>query len=284
MKRLAVQGGLVSAIVWLAGILPVAAGATTYTIKEFRQTSGTFTFFDPFDNSGPPPSGPPPGGSSTYETVGTFLAGNEHDGVLDLVTEQGVTPPGSHDRTLGAGLNVSNPNLVDFALQLGTVGSVEGTFVNFAPLVDEGYGILIETISDTVPDLALLRVVDNGLGPAIVFNNADLTVLAFAPVPGAVSLDGTGEISFRLDLDATGAVRPLVDTGAGFMNPYGPTDPFIQMSEFPLTGEFGAGDTIPEPGTLLLFGSGLAGLAGWRRKRRRWIPRDEALGKSGLRV
>lgn len=267
MRCRAVRTGLVTIVAFVVGALPAAAGATTYTIKEFTQTSGAFTFTDSFDASGPPPSGPPPGGSSTYETVGTFLPGDEHDGVLDLVTEQGVTPPGSRDRTIGAGLNVSQPDLADFALQLGTAGSVAGTYVNVAPLVNEGYGILIETTSDTVPDLALLRVVNNGLGPAIVFNNADLTVLAFAPVPGAVSLDGTGEIGFRLDLDATGAVRPLVDTGAGFANPFAPTDPFIQMSEFPLTGEFGAGDTIPEPGTLFLFGSGLAGLAGWRRRR-----------------
>lgn len=261
---------LIIALAFLSAVVVFVPGpharAATFTITQYIQDNGGAELFnDEFDDGVEPPAGPKT--ADDYLVNGAFSLSDErtdpvHGGVLDLVTGQGKVDPGDIEKVIGADVKNSA-----FFFSAGTAGWVQAWFVNSAPSPGSGYGLLIEDFGGA-DDFALLRILNAGPGPIALFEDGVTGVLA-PPVPLNGVLDGSGTIGLRLDLDASGFVTASIDTGGGFADPFGVSSELQLLGAATHTGGFGAAEVIPEPGTVVLFGTGLAGVARWRMRNRK---------------
>ena len=128
---------------------------------------------------------------------------------------------------------------IDFAQITGTGGTI--SLVDAGPPAEYGYSIgpvMVSGQFDAVNTNPFMNITDTYFG----FSNATGT--------GTIFLDGIGQL--ELNGITLGSIDPDGPGGA---------PPLVLKGDINFTG-------IPEPGTALLIGSGMAGLAGLRRNRR----------------
>ncbi|MEJ7618995.1 MAG: PEP-CTERM sorting domain-containing protein [Pyrinomonadaceae bacterium] len=108
----------------------------------------------------------------------------------------------------------------------------------------------------------------------------------------SIAADGTGDILATLDLsltpdtgepDPTGNYSPFVPFGVSFSGiarsvDFGGSANFITFDDITLGSETpGGGDPIPEPTTMVLLGTGLAGVIGKKLRERRRAKQTEVV-------
>ncbi len=265
-----------------------AALAYNFTIDNFDIVkNGSTLFNDPFSDGNPPPSAPnfTSGAAATYTVTGT--PGPESGGKLQLNSSGGALTSNIAENgfnlTVGARLNTSITGGAT-GLNSNSTFAVTGLFDLIIPgpsllpnATGDRYSIRLNDAANNIEgnDIVLLQVVrlSNGL-LAIQFR--DLNDLAnsnnlIASLPLDTNHD---QIALRLShlSSSNNAITgsfAYVDGGVfGAFTTFAPTIDIFDGETF-TRANFQAQSTVPEPSSLLLFGSGLMGLAGFCRKRSR---------------
>lgn len=143
--------------------------------------------------------------------------------------------------------------------QSGSAGSVlmfSGTFANLGPpsvLITGGFGNFVNAgvVGLTINTSGF----ENNFLGMTVANGGSLTNLLFTVTVGNSAVPGTYQGVFTILFDGATAGQEIVQT----------------FSVTVLQGP----NPIPEPATMFLFGSGLAGLAAARRRRRKQQPQQK---------
>ncbi len=259
--------------------------ASPFFIEEFSITrDGSLLFLDPFEDNAPPPSAPDleVGFPISYTVAGIL---SESGGVvrLDEAGALQTSPPVSN--AFGgasvvlvelAQLNTNIDPLSPLGLKQGVTFSVTGLFDLGLPERNfEIYGIRLFDGGSTQPLNDFLRLVVRREADSqvrVVFDRVDFSTGAYTQFD-KVDLDPLhDQIALTLTRgdtanDAVTASFAYVDGGTkGPVTTFGATADIFRGENF-TTGGFLFVTPIPEPGTVTLFGSGLAALAARRRLR-----------------
>ena len=202
-----------------------------------------------------------PGGTGTATVNGSGGAGHL----------TGLGGPGRTVRIWSFVLPITDPTVFPIAGVQVTAANGAGNFAGFGgagfggvmPIVGAAKVCLFGSCSAAVSNLSVpLTVVGQG-GVALVTGAVNLTVI------GAPWTTGTAAVGTAFT--AMGGVSPLSNTGAPWGNVTLVTPPFIStnIGASAILPAFGILNLhfVPEPGTLMLLGSGIAGLVAFGRSR-----------------
>ena len=246
--------------------------------------NGTQVFQDNFDDGVPPPdfSGNP----FAYFTAGTL---DEVGGKVRLDTDGAlVTPPGAPNAFGGAQLisieqavrntNI-DPGLPDFGLNVNSTFSITGVFDVTPPGPNfEAHGLRFVDGRPGPPFDDVLALLVRRAGDSQVrveFARFDFGAGTFTQIENVLFDAQHDQIHLRLarldtannDITASFAYFDQ-GTGLGPFTTFSSTDTIFNGEDF-TRGSFVflSPVPIPEPASLLLLGSSLAGVAAWRRRR-----------------
>lgn len=254
---------------------PVSYGFS-FDIDKFTVKSGTSTFVDEFNDGEEPPSGP--SGTSTYQVLfgGSFSAGAESGGVLNMNTTDAVN--------LGDEISL-NVGLLDNTYQIvpGSGGFAEvklsfpGGFATNSffdldiasspwELNNPNEAVELSIAMDTpgVITAFFAAYVDDGLTEVDI----DISEIDITSLLGAIT-----DLTMRLDISIFNVVTASLDIGSdGSFEVLMPGSYTLTFpGGKPYKAGFGAGENlevVPEPTTVALLGIGLVGLAGGAMRRR----------------
>lgn len=270
-----------SAYLW-----PVTSHAIITFIDQFTITrDGTTVLNDTFADNVPPPSGP--AGASTYNVLGTIPGTAESGGLLELNTATGafsanaietprlsvvvtrLTGIAGEPSQLGSGNLLSETGLFNLTIPTGPLFSAYG--IRFSDNVGarNGDGQLVQLFVRFNPATGQAEIV------YILqdFGNNTITPLGVTPLSPPAGAD---QILFTLFQNQVGGAffgsYQFVDGGV----PQGSPTTFALGGQLftevnYVRGQFFAaqGVGVPEPGSLMLLGSGLFGL-GLITRRKTW--------------
>jgi len=246
-----------------AGAIPFS-----FQINRFQVNQGGVDLVnDGFDDGLEPPAGP--NGPNTYTTRGTFGAGDESGSSLvlnNIAADQAFSP------SLGIFLSLKGATLAQSILS-GEAFFVEADFAGILPglFVDtrEQYRIRLQDLGSNNNDSPGVRVITTSAGnPRIDFFRQDISGGTFNVLGVAFPGPLSSELTLRLDIDASGGVIGSFDLGSGFISIPGSTT-IYNGEDFTFAQFQATGPPIPEPGTLLLLGSGIVGMGAVARRRKR---------------
>ena len=260
------------------------AQAYTFFIDEFSVIkNGSLLFDDKFNDGQPFPNDGPnliTGGTLSYFVDGTM--GSEHSGDPGKLTlnSSGAVPftflDGTQFLHQRAILLTDISDNLSLGLKSDDTFSVTGVFDLITPSgLREGYDVMFNdgTAADPTPDdIAMMRVIRTSTNQLMV----QLVHLDFV-TPTQVIIDSdplvtTNHTTISLRLEKKDANSNAITGSYAYDNgtfiEFGTTmnifsDETFTRAEF----EAFAPAPVPEPGTMLLLGSGLVGLAGFARKK-----------------
>ena len=253
-----------------AGAIPF-----NFQINRFQVIQGsTISFTDNFNDGMPPPSGP--NGPNTYQAVGTFSAGDESGGSLVL---NSIGAASTFSAFVSTTVLFKSAILATPILQTNGPFSVQADFAAILPQdvfaqtgVREQYRIRIrDRGSPSNNDAVGVRVRNVSGNPNIQFFKQDFSTATFTSL-GAVNISlplftSLTELTLGMNVDGGGAVTGFFDIGSG-QTFFGGTTTIYNSEDFTFA-EFTAVGPVPEPGTLLLIGSGVVGMGAVTRRRSR---------------
>ena len=176
-------------------------------------------------------------------------------------TSQEISDQFSPSLCPGGGCVGGTASVLTFAewVPIGTIPTAVAWAFGSAPFGNDLGGDL----GNAVPLISTHHLFDNGLGYSIFENTVG--------VSGNFTVAGTYYLSLSQAQDSGGTFSDAWDVNEGpalcsFRNPNGSGDcPATESESFTIGG--GSGGTTPEPGSLMLFGSGILGVAGMLRRR-----------------
>ncbi len=261
------------------------AQAYTFAIDSFSVTkNGSLLFTDPFNNNNPPPSAPnftngTPASYFVDGTMGPENSGNPGKLTLDSSGAVPLTVPTGdlfiHQRAIL--LTNIDPTNLTLGLKSNDTFSVTGVFDLIIPSkLREGYDVMFNdgTPTHTPDDIAMMRVIRTQTNLLMVqlahldFVAGTVTVIDQIPLDTAHEQIALTLTRADTSTDAITGSFYYIDGGiAGLTLAFGNTMDIFHGENF-TRAEFEAFTPVevPEPGTMLLLGSGLIGLWGARRK------------------
>ncbi len=265
-------------VLW--GLAPLSSQAYTYYIDEFYVVkNGTEIFRDSFDDGVPPPSAPNyvNGDPAQYFMGGTM--GPESGGQLTLDSSGAIfypNPGGDPFLIQRARLNTNiDQTDLDRGLKIDDTFSVTGVFDLIPSSVQrETYGVRFDDAApdNTVNDLILLTVGRSATDNLFIsFRELDYEAGEVRYIDSALLDTNHDQIALTLmretlDSNTITAYWTYIDSGVwGTTFQFTNTVDIFDGENFTRPG-FSAHTPVPLPGAVWLFGSGLAGLFGLRRR------------------
>ena len=255
-----------------------ANAAFTYDLAEFSQYNGTNTFNDQFSDGVEPPSGPVPGLNYAVLpwTSTTFGSTRESGGLLELNSEDAEIGKDG-DKMIGAFLINQ-----DYFFSPNAGGSVTGAFqVNNGFYNNTWFGIQIDNFDpvqgtpENPASPATLEEAVFGIYTDLSGNNfaiwgdttgphtLDITsdLVGITEITMSLLINTANQVTARFDYGSNGSLDLSIDnfTTLSF-TPGDPNDVF--------SGGFVAGEVVPIPSAVWLFGTGLIGLIGIARRKK----------------
>jgi PEP-CTERM motif len=260
--------------------------AIIVSLDQFTITQGSTTVLnDPFSGASPPPSGP--NGANTYIVQGTFPAGSESGGLLQLNSANGVLTANAPE----------TPRLFqgaeNFSLLNNSAVLVETGLFNLTIPPGPGFSAYGIRFSDNFPNatpahpgqLVQLFVEFNATSQQaeIAYILQDFVTHTITQLDSPVLLllpsGGADQILLTLDEQNAGGSffgsyqfykggSPVSGAGGGGIFADGLALPGFSTGAQEIRGQFFAAQGVPEPGTWLLVVVGMVGLSLARRLRK----------------